>query len=325
MGWEQFTKAYNIASRRGSGGENIEVHCPWCGAYDKSKHLGLHLDSTKFGCWKGKAAHSGRNPSRLIQKLLNVSEEEALSISLNYFDISDYDFTQDKGRNCLLQTIQIPQLPNSFKNFSTTAEEYKKLSQPEINYQANLGIYLKNRGFDPKYLASRYNLFWDLTGDYFGRVVIPITWNRQILSWVGRAASEEQFPRYKACKESVYAPNMFLFDSDNLSGGRALVVCEGVFDAMKVTSCLISGVHGTCLFGNGISEQQVALLASWSEIYDQIFICLDKNETMAALKIQNSLNWYVPNIQIIFPGQKDFGETPIPQLTKELTRKCLKA
>ena len=119
MGWEELTKAYRIPSRRGSSGENIEIHCPFCGAADRSKHLGLHLDSTRYGCWKGKIAHSGRNPSRLIQKLLNVSEEEALTISLNYFDIADYDFTQVQGRNCLLQTIQLPKLPDSFKKFAT--------------------------------------------------------------------------------------------------------------------------------------------------------------------------------------------------------------
>ena len=322
MGWDKLVRDYNISYRRGSGGTNIEVHCPYCGDSDRSKHLGLHLESTSYGCWKGKSLHSGRNPAKLIRKLLNVSEEEALTISLNYFDISDYDFTKDKGRNRLLTTVQLPEIPAEFRKFATNSAEYLNLSEPDRLMQSQIGQYLKLRGYDPIFITQRFKLMFASSGDFVYRAIIPIFWNKNIMTWTSRTIISDVNPRYKASKTSIYSPDMFLFDSDNLTGGRALLVCEGVMDAMKVTSCMIPGVHATALFGMELSDQQMALLMSWSEIYDRIYLCLDKAEIKKSMSLQQKLSWYVPNIQVLSPNQKDFGETPISELTKEITQKC---
>ena len=322
MGWEALVKDFNIPSRRGSGGDNIEIHCPYCGASDRSKHLGLHCTSTRYGCWKGKGAHSGRNPSKLLQVLLNISPEEALTVAMNYFEISDYDWTIESGRNCLLKSIQIPDVPVGFKSFTTTSESYDALSKVEKNTQAVFGAYLVDRGFPLRFVVDRFNLKYAVEGDYMGRVIIPICWNKNMLSWTGRAITDNLVPRYKACNTSAYAPDMFLLDSDNLTGGKALLVCEGAFDAMKVTSCLINGVHGTSLFGKSISAQQINLLMAWAEIYETIYICLDRGEMKDSLRLKNMLDGYIPNVKTLFSDRKDFGETPIPELTQEIQQKC---
>lgn len=322
MGWEKFVQDYRIPTRRGSAGVNIEIHCPFCGPNDHSKHMGLHMESTKFGCWKGGHAHSGRNPAILIQKLLNVDEQEALNISLAYFDISDYDFTRNTGRRHVFNSIVEPKIPEEFCSFSSTTEEFKALTQQQVLAQAEVGMYLVERGFDPIFATKRFNLKFAVGGDFEKRLIIPITWNRKILTWTSRSINDD-YPRYKACKDSIYKPDMFLFDSDNLTGGKALLLCEGPLDAMKATSCLIAGVHATCLFGLNISDQQIMLLMAWSEMYEKVFVCLDSTELKAALKMVQQLSWYIPNVKILIPNRKDFGETPISELTEELQQKCL--
>jgi hypothetical protein len=58
-------------------------------------------------------------------------------------------------------------------------------------------------------------------------------------------------------------------------------------------------------------------------MYEKVFVCLDRTETKATIKLQEKLSWYIPNVKILVPDRKDFGETPIPDLTKEIQQKCL--
>ncbi len=67
---EYITRGPNLAR------QNLGIQCPFCGEEDPSAHMGISLLGHGWSCWRNKS-HSGRQPHRLIQKLLGCSWQEA--------------------------------------------------------------------------------------------------------------------------------------------------------------------------------------------------------------------------------------------------------
>src|SRR5215831_11911132 len=55
--------------------DNVEIHCPWCGAEDRGKHLALQLSTGYFHCWRNQD-HRGRNPSMLLQLITGLGRAQ---------------------------------------------------------------------------------------------------------------------------------------------------------------------------------------------------------------------------------------------------------
>lgn len=303
-GWLSFCQDYKIDYRRGSAGRNIEIHCAMCGLSDKSHHLGLSLTSSKYGCWRNKQ-HRGRNPVRVIKLLLGCDWENAKTIAESYFEGSVIS-TEVKKR---CQNFNAVNPPVDFMPFDGKMRVENQFQQ-----------FLIDRGVAPSWAISRFGLQWSISGESRYRIVIPITIYGALMTWVARSISNNVRPKYIAGKapETPHKSSDFLFDYDNLSGGRMLVVCEGAFDAIKVASCMQPGVHATALFGTSLSDHQMNLLIDLSDRYEYIVVVLDRDAQHEAQKLVDQLRWYVDNVSRYAPIEKDFGTPPTFALTLEL-------
>src|ERR1700733_8374693 len=289
-GWREFVHDHGIPWRSGSGRTNYEIHCPFCGSNDGSKHMGLDLESPAWGCWKDDR-HRGYNPGRLIQKLTNCSDEASDLLCQAYFDTH---IRPDKARHLL--NIQPVIRPREFYEFG---ELDPTLDRPFIKY-------LKRRNLDPHYVIPRFKLHLSLSGAFAYRLILPVVHEGNWYTWIGRTIGDN-LPKYKAAPDSLNGtrPSDYLFDYENLNGGKVLVVNEGYFDAMSVTGALIAGVDSTALAGKVVTERQTRLLSALSPAYEFVVWCLDPDAYATMIRHVNQLSVHIPNIR---PLRLDDGD-----------------
>ena len=185
---------------------------------------------------------------------------------------------------------------------------------------------MKARGFSPKYLNEKYGLVGGgISGKWKFRIIIPIYYNGQLMSWTGRSIlskkklKELKIPRYKnlSIEESVRNPKELFFNIDNCKG-KEVVLTEGSFDVLRFDG------NAICSLGTELTEGQISLL---SERFEKIFILFD-NEPEAqekAHKFGMQLSAIGLDVEIVDAfgdfGKNDMGEcTPeeIQQIKKEL-------
>lgn len=286
----------------GSNQANIEVHCELCGDDDSSMHLGLHMDSSAYACWRDES-HRGRNPTRIIKALLGISWNEAKVLSQEYFK------WQHESAVAAVEGDPVPTPPlNTFRKFDEDPQLERQFKQ-----------YIKSRGIDPNYAITRYDMRWCVR-DYFAyRLIVPVVSESKWWTWQGRTITDSPV-RYLAAGEEFTKnkPNDYLFDVDNLQGGKCLLVVEGAWDAIKVNSALIQGVSATALFGKVIRPKQMLKLVEIAANYDMVAIGLDKDALTDSLAMQDRLQWFLPSVKLLTPSGKDWGVMPQTQIKQEV-------
>ena len=302
-GWLSFCNDNRIPHRPGSGRKNIEIRCPYCGISDQSKNMGLSLDSTKWGCWREKD-HRGISPAKLIRELLKCSHSEAMGLARTYFEWNGTFI----GRKEDISFVSISKPP-----------EFHPFTFNDRN-ESHFINYIENRGLDPEVIARRFDLHYAMQGNFSWRLVTPIKFEHRWYTYVARAISKQDPIRYKACPKEITTtrPADFLFDYDNLSGGKLLVVVEGLFDVFKISSTFIPGVHATCLFGKVITSHQILLLQKLALKYDKIAISLDPDAYAGGVQMLINLQWFISNLIFIPVNTCDWGDKEIPTIKKEL-------
>src|ERR1700690_250170 len=86
MDWIRFLDENNIHyvtrgpnTKRGE----VSVHCPMCGDEDPSEHLGINLQTEKWGCLRDQS-HRGKSARTLIKAMLGCSSPQAGLIVRQY-------------------------------------------------------------------------------------------------------------------------------------------------------------------------------------------------------------------------------------------------
>jgi 5S rRNA maturation endonuclease (ribonuclease M5) len=190
--------------------------------------------------------------------------------------------------------------------------------------------YIASRGIDPGYAIPRYDLRWCAFGYYAYRLVIPVIHQGVWWTWQARTINDHEV-RFLAAQtkdsdkrkaDTANKPNDFLFDGDNLKGGRLLVLCEGAWDAIKINSAMIPGVSATALYGKVLMPKQMTKLIEVSQGYDKVAIGLDKDAYVDSLKLRDRLQWYVPSVTIATPNDKDWGVMKQSDIKKDLVAVC---
>lgn len=275
---------------------NINVHCPWCGDGDPSEHLGIRVDNSGqyqgvYGCWRS-AGHRGKNPIRLIAKLLGITYQRASElVSTSAPNLSDFDKSIAKligkdGENLATKTVQKLDFPKGFNALV-------------INYFTVGHIkYLKRRGFPKKdlpKLIKRYEIMYTLMGPYKNRIIFPVRMNKKLVGWQGRDVTGSADIRYKALSHKTIrddeplAPMNIkdtIYNYDNLTGGKTLYIVEGPFDCLKIDFYgYKTGCHATALFSNAATAEQLYLLNQVVQLYSQVFVLLDEKELAQSMRL----------------------------------------
>lgn len=301
--WEEFLQKHHIEYvERGANVSrgHAAIKCPWC-VDDPSAHLNISLEGKGFKCWRD-PSHKGFKPHKLIVRLLHCTNQKAREIVGDQpHELTDLDTMLDglSKKSPELKKSDNLVLPSNSYPISKTAKPFYD--------------YLLNRGFDvPEELSPLYGLRYALTGDFAGRILLPV-YMGGLQTWTARAVAANATLRYKTlgtARGELRRCSNCLYLYDNwMHGGKVLYICEGPFDALKLDYYgKDHGHRATCLFTNSMSEQQKQILIDVSDKFDKLVFVLDQGLDLRAWEMTGSLGIQNVEIRSLPTGVKDPAE-----------------
>lgn len=295
-------------------GKNIKLGyiglcCPFCGD-DNNFHLGINPEKNFFACWRNNE-HKG-NLVKLFIKLLGFTEKE-VKILLSSYDFS-IDFTRDmcynkelvKGKTELIMPTNFYKITND--NVAT---------KPFYNYL------VKRKFNNIDNLINQYNIKCCLSGKWQNRIIFPLYFNNQLVTWVGRSIESNPYLRYRdlAKEDSVRYAKHCLFNFDKLRGGKLLFICEGIIDALKIDFYTPEDIHATCIFTTSMRNEQISLLSKINELYEKVIVLLDQGVEYQSIVLSDKLS-FMSNVFLklfTFNGKKDAGELNQEEIVNYIT------
>jgi DNA primase len=173
--------------------------------------------------------------------------------------------------------------PESREDSIPLPKEYSKLDPRCISHGGAIQ-YLKQRGIS-KYLWTLFQLGFCMDGEYSGRIIFPIYYQRKLQGFTARTVTQtvtRYIPKYQF--PSGFSASSFLYNFDRASQFQKVVVVEGVFDVFQFPK------NAVALFGKAMSVQQkLKLVSTWKEV----IVMLDSDAGEAAYNIQKQLSPFV--------------------------------
>lgn len=301
----------------------IAIRCIWCGNDDPGEHLSINLAGKGFRCWR-QPQHSGRNPAKLIQALLNCSWEQANAIAGQERSLPSDFLGKLKASfsKPVAETKQKLKLPIEFKQFSNLPS--CKLHQ----------LYLHRRGFSHKDIeqAKDYGIYYASQGEYKGRVIFTVTMDDELCGWTGRTIYPTEQVRYRTLthdyekareQNCIPAPGpisdfLLFYDRIREARYRTIVLCEGPFDAWRINLLGDSiRVAGTCFFTSTLSREQLNLLHELLPRFERKILLLDEGTFSKSARIRSDL--VALDVEVCrLQGFKDPGEILSTKQLKEV-------
>ena len=261
----------------------LAIQCPFCGSADPSKHLGLNLETGWWSCWRNRSQHSGKSPLRLIMRLLRVPygrAREIAGLGDDYVDPEGFDAIAARlmGRN---QDIRPEQMDRRFlsldREFLPITDGMRTRRYWNYLYQRGFSG-SSDAGNDVDLLCQLYNLRAGTKGVWQDRIVLPYYLDGKLVTWSARAIGPATV-RYRDLdlETSLLAPKDTLFNHDCIAaGGKALVILEGPFDALKIDFYgQPYGVRAVALSTNSLKDAQVYLLQVAADKFDRVVVMMD--------------------------------------------------
>jgi hypothetical protein len=227
----------------------ISVQCPFCG--DAGDHGGFNIRKVHYYCWRC----GGHSIPSIIKQFLGLTEwKDVYRIQYEYSTRSTVlDRLRDRAEKHGVDRVDVPGDP---------------LQKMHIDY-------LCQRGYDPQTIMTKYRVRGEgIAGDYKYRIIIPILFEDEIVSFVARDVTGKQKLRYKNCPidKSVLNPKHVLYNLDNCKED-VIVIVEGIFDVWRM------GDGYAASLGTDLSPPQIRLLSKYKKI-----IFLFDNEELAQAK-----------------------------------------
>jgi len=258
MGMRELLSAYGVAFTTSEESAQVSrgwigTRCPFCS--DASHHLGIPEVGAKAShCWR-----CGSHPiGETIALLLNVSVHDALGV-LQRYDIATAS-PKAPERLVKIQPVRLP-APHT-----ALTERGRK--------------YLIGRGFDPDKLVREWHL--RETGpialldniSYGHRLLIPVHWNGEFVSFTTRDITGRADRRYITCpkwRETIPNKHIVYRHMRRVAHEDKVIVVEGPADVWRL------GPSAVATFGTAFTMHQVLALASIADA----FIILFDNEPPA--------------------------------------------
>lgn len=248
------------------------MDCPMC--TDKRKRGGLITTGAKisyncFNCgfttgWEPNPT-LGKKYKDLADKLGATAEEihKAQIEILKYAEILETEQETDYVYN--LQKFDTVRLPESV------------ISLDDLDIDHPVKKYAIDRGIDGLYPLMFFN-----EPLYKQRLVVPFTYNNELVGWTGRHINppDKTTPKYLHNMPSGYVFNIDRFAD---SKREIVIVTEGVFDAIMI--------DGIAIQGNSVGPEQAHLI---EKLGKRIIVCPDRDEAGTELMLQAAkLGWEV--------------------------------
>lgn len=224
----QFLKDHVIQFNPSVNAGWINIPCPFCG--DRGEHGGFNLAGGYYTCFRC----GGHSLPSIASRLLNCNLGEAKAALDRY---------EGRLSNLALLNKKRPQA--------------KHIDLPGGDLEPRHRKYLRQRGFSPAELVRKYGIRGTgLAGEWAFRIIIPIVYQGQVVSYQGRDITGKQELRYKTLdvESSIVDPKSILYGMDRCLNRRVGIV-EGVFDQWRL------GDNVAATLGTSMTEAQLGLLA----------------------------------------------------------------
>ena len=230
----------------------VNIQCPHCGSHKYL--LGYNLRHGYFNCWQC-GFHSEYDT---LSKLLSLPNQSISAILKEHKGTPNPDLfraEKKKADKCEFPYGTLPIIPKPHKQ------------------------YLIKRGFSPDELEAKWGIkATGYQGNYAYRIIIPIEYNGELVSYQGRDVTGESKLRYKACPsaEEVIDHQSIVYGLDQAKqiGKDKCLLVEGVFDAWRM------GYGAVSCFGITYTDSQIYLLAN---NFKKVYIMFD-NEFNAQIQ-----------------------------------------
>lgn len=270
-----------------SGQFRINCFDPSCG--DEKGNLEISLEKGIFHCWK---CHYSGNIRKLFKDYLGhvPPMDEFVSDS----DLRDYQIDFNKNIEKRPEFVGLP------KEFCPLWERDRKLS---IIGQRALQYALSRMTMEE---IDYYKVGYCGLGDYRWRIVIPCFEDGKVAYWSARAIYKNLQPTYRNPDKKIFVGGKedVVFNIDGARRIGRAVICEGVFDAIKV------GEDGVAIFGTFLHEVQFQKLVDIPEVY----VMLDEDAKVPAARVANNFYEYGKPVKIVFLPKGDPDDYPRARL-----------
>lgn len=316
--WMRFLEANHVdfvTSGPNVSRGHVAIRCPMCGQDDPSQHMSVNLNSGGWRCFRRPETHKGGHPAGLVAALLGVSREAAGAIvGENVHIPSDLLGTVRGLLNPAAEPIRGKiRLPEEFKRF-----DGQRSSRRFVEYLA--GPTRQFTASEIARLSDEYGLRYATSGKWKGRIVFPVWYNGDLVSWTGRSIYPDQELRYLTMSTDpekddppAWGPiNDYLLFYDQLVENAddcdTLILCEGPFDALKVSVLgRPYGIDATCFFTAAPTQGQIYMLYDLVPLYRKRYLMLDAGTLATALRTQLDMQALQCSVLTLPKSLKDPG------------------
>lgn len=270
----------------------VNTPCPFCSG-NIGNHLGFNLDGNYFFCWRC----GGKNTAQAISELTGITLTNAKELIKKYGG-EDTDYIP-KQKKVSLSPFAFPSMIGPLEH------RHRK--------------YLIKRGFKPEDLEEE----WELKGSgpisklddskYNHRIIAPIYWNGEIVSFQGRDITDKNPPKYKACPKAreLIEHQTILYKHPYYKSKTGIAV-EGIADVWRI------GRPAFATFGIEYTQQQVFAIL---ENYDNVLIWFDpeRQAQVKAKQLKSDLIAGGVNVSL-YKSEKDPGDTSQQEINNILSK-----
>jgi hypothetical protein len=272
--------------------------------------MGIIPDKGFYACWRD-SRHRGRNFARIIKALINCSWEEANRLAGKETTLEDGD-DLDAMVDALFEDEVAEDKELGGASSLALLKEFKEITARGLT--SSYYQYLLGRGFiHVPLIVKKYEIYCCHVGEWKKRLLFPIYYKEQLVTWVGRSLYPGATLSYKDLEiaKSVRHAKYCLYDFDSLlNGGKILMVSEGLMDALKLDFYSPRGFRATCLFTKTMTDEQMYLILELAKHYKEVWFVLDRDAEAQSLEIVAELSAFQKNIKFkdLPSGIDDPGE-----------------
>lgn len=232
--------------------KEIQCLCIW--HVDSQASFSISKLTGKWTCFAG----CGSGDFELLLKKLNTSI---------VIDIKDsiLEALDKKTEEIVIEQPKPIEFPAGFKPLTSSSRQYWEYITTRLTEET----------------ISKFNLQYCNSGFYKNRVVIPVYFKKQLMSFITR--SIEQNPQKKYLNAYNSQLSQFLFNYDNVSQNSDLLICESSFDCM---SAVEKGyINSVSTFGTNMSIRQKELIAALNP--KKLILCFHNDKAGNSVTYKN--------------------------------------
>lgn len=279
-----FGRAYIAANQK-----NVELRCPWCDPKDPTKKkLSIRISDDAYNCWR-----CGERGRSLLFLLKNFAPEH-----LNEYVETFAPHLKDQSM-IIDPVIPAFKLPNDFTLLATNTRS----RDPDVKAVLN---YLSSRDVSEHDMWFR-KIGTSNEGKWRRRALFPsfdVEGNLNFM--VGRSVDQRNMPKYET---PPIERRSIVFDEINVDWKKQVILCEGVFDALKC------GENAIPLLGSSLNENSL-LFERIVMNMTPVIVLLDADMIeSSAPRLTRKLSQYQIDAKIV--NLKELNRTDPGSMTKQ--------